>query len=161
MAFVQDGQTPRTMLTEEGLAKVRAAAMEYRTTPLPTGWDDHVRSLHEFMESETFEDDWQEALARTKDPPEVRVARGVALLDAQVPDWRSRIDVESLDLRTPSCILGQLYGSYVDGHIALGLGPLPPLHGRAVGFFEFSDKEAAAECEKCWRKAIASGSSVA
>jgi hypothetical protein len=152
------------MLTEEGLAKGRAEAMRYRTRPLPDGWDDHVRSMVEWSMSETFHEELDEVLARTKDPPSVRVARGVALLDERsFPDWRERIDVETLDLRTPSCILGQLYGSYVDGHIALDLGPNPALHGRAYGFFATAEKEPdwSEELKALWREAIASGSPVA
>jgi hypothetical protein len=38
-----------------------------------------------------------------------RVARGVALLDERVPDWRAHIDLELLDMGNSSrCVLGQL-----------------------------------------------------
>jgi hypothetical protein len=126
-----------------------------RTTPLPEGYDQHVQSFVDFIMSPTFSEDWDAESKRAHDPPEVRVARGVARLDERsFPDWRERIDTEHLNLRTPWCILGQLYGSYIDGHIALDLGPLASLHGRSYGFFEFSDKEAAEECERHWRKVI-------
>jgi hypothetical protein len=84
------------------------------------------------------------------DPPEVRVARGAALLDAQVPDWRGRINVERLDVQSPWCVLGQLYGSYIDGHIALCLGPILWLEGMYHGFLA-SDSQAASELESHWR----------
>jgi hypothetical protein len=39
-----------------------------------------------------------------------RVARGAALLDEQVPNWRDRIDVDRLNMRSgENCVLGQLY----------------------------------------------------
>lgn len=41
-------------------------------------------------------------------PPEMQ--RAIALMDAALPDWRSRIDVDRLDLMLPSrCILGQCW----------------------------------------------------
>lgn len=39
-----------------------------------------------------------------------RVARGVAFLDREVPDWKSRIVVKDLDLSsTCSCVVGQVF----------------------------------------------------
>jgi hypothetical protein len=70
---------------------------------------------------------------RVFDPPAVKVARGVELLDAQVPDWRSRIDVDHLDMNDPTnCVLGQLFGHHVDGRNAVGLGDATELFW---GFF--------------------------
>jgi len=44
--------------------------------------------------------------------PEQRVARGVALLDERVPDWRERIDIGRLDmLDGNACIVGQIQHS--------------------------------------------------
>lgn len=41
---------------------------------------------------------------------EDRVARGAALLDRHIPDWRARIDLDHLDIANGAyCILGQLY----------------------------------------------------
>lgn len=38
------------------------------------------------------------------------VARGLALLNVKVPDWRTRVDAERLDMADPSaCVVGQLY----------------------------------------------------
>ena len=40
-----------------------------------------------------------------------RVARGVAILDAIEPEWRSEIDADTLDIAKPEyCIIGQLFG---------------------------------------------------
>jgi hypothetical protein len=40
-----------------------------------------------------------------------RVTRGVAFLDREVPDWRSRIVINDLDLSsTCSCVVGQVFG---------------------------------------------------
>jgi hypothetical protein len=39
-----------------------------------------------------------------------RVAKGAAVLDAEVPGWADRIDLDSLELRnTNQCVLGQLF----------------------------------------------------
>lgn len=39
-----------------------------------------------------------------------RVARGAALLDAKMPGWASRIDLNVLDLTSDyACVLGQLF----------------------------------------------------
>ena len=48
---------------------------------------------------------------------------GIALLDERGPaDWRSKIDLNVLDMASSStCVLGQLYGSYVMGQNPLGL----------------------------------------
>lgn len=45
-----------------------------------------------------------------------RAARGAALLDQVVPAWFFRIDLETLNIRNRFlCILGQLFGDYLDG----------------------------------------------
>jgi|SRR5882757_1287790 len=42
-----------------------------------------------------------------------RVAAGVAWLDENVPGWPAKIDLDELDMGSPSCcVLGQVYGSY-------------------------------------------------
>lgn len=39
------------------------------------------------------------------------VAHGVAWLDAKCPDWRSKVNVETLNIRSWSkCVLGQVFG---------------------------------------------------
>jgi hypothetical protein len=77
------------------------------------------------------------------------------LLDEQVPDWRERIDVQRLNVRNPKCVLGQLYGAYIDGHIALGLGPILWLEGMYHGFIvSLNDSGTASEVEACWREHI-------
>lgn len=44
---------------------------------------------------------------------EQRVARGVKLLDKQVPGWDQRIRLHHLDMASGyKCVLGQLYGDY-------------------------------------------------
>lgn len=50
------------------------------------------------------------------------VAEGVALLDKYDSDWWKHINLDTLDMRgCYSCILGQLFGSYVVGREALGI----------------------------------------
>lgn len=39
------------------------------------------------------------------------VAHGVAWLDANCPDWRQRVNLETLNIRSWSkCVLGQVFG---------------------------------------------------
>ena len=39
-----------------------------------------------------------------------RVAKGVAWLDSQQPDWRDRVNVQTLDIMMPAnCVLGQVF----------------------------------------------------
>lgn len=50
------------------------------------------------------------------------VLRGAELLDANVPGWHRKIDLEELNMGSAlSCILGQLYGNYWTGIEELGL----------------------------------------
>ena len=45
-----------------------------------------------------------------------RVAWGAALLDEKVPDWYTRIDPETLDLKVYSfCVIGQVFGLECSG----------------------------------------------
>lgn len=51
-----------------------------------------------------------------------RVAKGVALLDEQVPGWDGHIDLIKLDVKsTDRCVLGQVFGNYSEGCDRLGL----------------------------------------
>lgn len=51
-----------------------------------------------------------------------RVGRGAELLDRLRPGWAAEIDVERLDVGDARhCPLGQLYGNYREGRIALGI----------------------------------------
>lgn len=54
---------------------------------------------------------------------EENVRRGVALLDEKgVPDWRQKVDTRQLDMNSHyKCVLGQIYGSYGQGLLELGL----------------------------------------
>lgn len=63
--------------------------------------------------------------------------RGVQLLDIVRPGWWQEIDTLILDIVHPwRCILGQLYGSYIQGKRALGFygGPHGYVSGSAYGF---------------------------
>lgn len=51
---------------------------------------------------------------------EGRVSNGVSLLNEKVPNWLNRINLNVLDIYDhKNCILGQLYGSYIEGCIQL------------------------------------------
>jgi hypothetical protein len=52
----------------------------------------------------------------------IQVAAGAALLDMKRPGWREEIDTDRLDVQFyDTCILGQLYGEFDEGLLALGL----------------------------------------
>ncbi len=56
---------------------------------------------------------------------------GARLLDKERPTWRKEIDPGVLDCsRGQLCVLGQVYGSYIDGLSVLGIGLIDaPLYG--------------------------------
>lgn len=80
----------------------------------------------------------------TRQAASERVAKGAALLDEIKPDWRNGIDLERFNIHSSQlCILGQLFGSYIDGLYALwGSMPLTgndrpaEAHGFMVSGFE-------------------------
>lgn len=52
---------------------------------------------------------------------EERVQAGATFLDANVPGWWKKIDLEKLDISSPfDCIIGQLYGRCYYGLEVLG-----------------------------------------
>ena len=56
------------------------------------------------------------------EPREARVARGVALLDEKRPGWRTEVNPDTLDMNHDwDCVVGQLYGRFIDGWGPLGL----------------------------------------
>lgn len=61
-----------------------------------------------------------------------RVQRGIDLLDAKGPaDWRERINGKTLDVKTfCCCVLGQVFGDFCDGKLALGMAE----HSLPYGF---------------------------
>jgi len=74
----------------------------------------------------------------TKLYAEDQVRDGVAFLNEQVPGWRTRINLQVLDLRNnEDCILGQLFGSYEEGTHALGLSPA---WASLLGFFRHDNR---------------------
>lgn len=81
-----------------------------------------------------------------------RIERGIALLDADVPDWRNRVDCETLDLSDcAECVLGHVYGDY-----ALGLGALRIDNTTAVdaGFEVEYRVNSYTWLGKAWRKVL-------
>lgn len=51
-----------------------------------------------------------------------RVQAGMDFLDERHPEWRGAINRDVLDLSSQTdCILGQLYGHYMDALLPLGL----------------------------------------
>ncbi len=57
--------------------------------------------------------------------PITSVKQGAELLDRINPGWFLAINTEELDLGDcDKCVLGQLYGEYTDGKVALGFSRL-------------------------------------
>ncbi len=51
-----------------------------------------------------------------------RVARGAALLDERRPGWAGEVNAERLEMNDCyECVLGQLFGGFIDGWAALDL----------------------------------------
>jgi hypothetical protein len=57
---------------------------------------------------------------RSPEDLKLAVKQGIYLLDAEVPDWREKIDIARLDLADPCrCILGQVIGEFFAALTAL------------------------------------------
>jgi hypothetical protein len=95
------------------------------------------------------------------------VKRGVALLDEKVPDWRSKIDLATLDMNdTDHCVVGQVTGDFFyTGMKRLFPATTPSTNWAAAtehGFYIPDDKVAdTTEQHEAlrdeWRKVIGSG----
>jgi len=90
--------------------------------------------------------------------PQTAAARGAALLDVHVPDWWQTIDAGRLDIADGcQCALGQAFGGYVSGIIALYKALYPQRDGWVVpldyGFIALSDDYA--PLNAAWREEIA------
>ena len=90
-----------------------------------------------------------------------RIARGVKLLDEQNPGWRRKLDLEELNLgSTKACILGQVYGDYMDGCQALFgkeyyVGDLAREHGFEFYYDPETEKEIDyGMLDKAWREVL-------
>lgn len=97
-----------------------------------------------------------------------RVARGVALLNEQVPGWRERIDQDSFSLEScHMCVFGQLYGEYYLGEskffdqFGRGRYEMAAAYGFTQGLNdpEFADQEDALwdELTEAWLTSIRAG----
>lgn len=50
----------------------------------------------------------------------INIQRGIKFLDGEIPDWRSQVEKDTLDMKC-NCIFRQLYGLYATGLIEHGL----------------------------------------
>lgn len=84
-----------------------------------------------------------------------RVQRGAALLDEKLPGWRSKIDVDTLDIANPyNCIAGQLGGPYQDGYVTLRRLGLTYWHeGKEYGFEDRAENYSA--LTEAWKQELA------
>jgi len=67
-----------------------------------------------------------------------RVRNGIELLDARIPNWKTKIDINVIDVGNSydKCPLGQIFGDFMLGIQELGIS------GRAKMFgFAFQERE--------------------
>jgi hypothetical protein len=66
-----------------------------------------------------------------------RVLRGAMVLDEHAPGWHQRIDLEKLDISSPfRCVLGQVFGHYIEGLVSLNMGASQPFGFAATAYDE-------------------------
>lgn len=81
---------------------------------------------------------------QSKSPYESRVKAGIAWLEENAPEgWKGKIDLQKLDLCSQyDCILGQIYGHYLDSPSRAREHPRPAKNGFAIDgdipYFSFS-----------------------
>ena len=84
------------------------------------------------------------------DSQKVRIARGMELLDRENPSWCDKIELKSLDVgNVGHCVLGQVYGEYIDGVGALGIAFHTERHG-----FMWLNSDSVMGLTRSWKKAI-------
>jgi len=90
---------------------------------------------------------------------EARVAAGIAYLNKTEPGWRTRIDLETLDISHDChCAFAQLYGRFTDVS-AVKFNSLQ--HAADLGFYAYMAGNSAqstmeyAELTKAWKTALA------
>lgn len=67
-----------------------------------------------------------------------RVQHGAALLDQHRPEWWKIINLDELRMdNTCNCVLGQCYGTFDQGKLALDLDIARPTHQDAAHGFEY------------------------
>ena len=92
-------------------------------------------------------------------PFEKVVKKGMALLDAQVPEWRDRVDLDTLDISKPyRCILGQVYAdemaiSFTLNGYEIGLRALSCTDPIGHGYM-FGDFNSVGELQQTWKELI-------
>lgn len=83
------------------------------------------------------------------------VKRGAALLDERVPGWREKVNPQLLDLtHWTYCVLGQIFGSYDMGAVALEIEYSPddeePSDNSTVNYGFISPDEEYYSLEAVW-----------
>lgn len=84
-----------------------------------------------------------------------KVSAGVAFLDVVRPGWYKEINTKELDLAESNvCMLGEIYGSYLDGKSELGL---QSTSAESLGFYidAASGKGMYDYLTKSWKQRIA------
>lgn len=83
-----------------------------------------------------------------------RVKRGMHFLDDhRSPDWREEIEMDRLDISSGhACVLGQLYDSYSEGVVELGLADDDDVSPLNLGFLaEYENSEV---LTRAWQLAL-------
>jgi hypothetical protein len=82
-----------------------------------------------------------------------RVAKGIALLDSRIPEWRENVDVDRLEIySTFDCVLAQVFGGYGEGLALLGIRT--DMLAASFGF-EAYEHEEFPEITMEWKRALA------
>ena len=94
------------------------------------------------------------------DEARARVVKGAALLDARIPGWHERVNIQTLNLAgCKNCIIGQVIGDYcdaVDIDASLRKTDVRMAHGfTANSGTAFGQKETWRRLESAWVDAIA------
>jgi hypothetical protein len=82
------------------------------------------------------------------------VAAGATMLDAKEPNWFLRINIEILNIDSPSrCILGQLYGDYFNAAREMGIAGKEESLGFCIDWD--SNELSFDDLEDAWKREIA------
>lgn len=87
--------------------------------------------------------------------PQERVARSVALLDRERPNWRNYVKPERLVMSSClRCVLGQVFGDYTEGYDKLFDDP-DREHAAAHGFDAGEHSDDYSQLAEEWKRQIA------
>jgi len=82
------------------------------------------------------------------------IDKGIALLDAKVPEWCTKMQLDHLKLENPSsCVLGQVFGDYEHGLNTLKINGGAD-YGFAMSHADYDDIPAYGPLTRRWKQRI-------